>query len=164
VLIQLYGDKVDGELHAVAISDWRTDENRNQTILITLLCCCSRRRGDKQRADCQQRKNQAKIPYGFVVGDTTLPAGTYEIGVADDHALNVLQIQSANGKTKILFATESIQLSSAKRDSKLVFDKVGDTYFLSRVFLGGDDSVNELPKSKRQRKLEEQGLTAATIQ
>ena len=91
-----------------------------------------------------------------------MPAGKYEIRVADDvTGRNLLQIQSANGKTTVFFNTESIQLSRAKRDSELVFDKIGDTYFLSRVFLGGDDSGNELPKSKRQRKLEGRGLTAA---
>jgi hypothetical protein len=39
-------------------------------------------------------------------------------------------------------------------------DKIGDTYFLSKVFLEGDDGGNQLLKSKMQRRLEENGSIA----
>ena len=104
---------------------------------------------------------RANIPHAFVVNNTTLPAGTYEIRVADDDAdLNVLEIRSVNRKIAVLVDTESTEAKRIMQTSELVFDKIGDTYFLSRVFLSGDQSGNQLVKSKRQRKLEESGLTA----
>jgi hypothetical protein len=98
-----------------------------------------------------------------VVNNTTLPAGSYAVRVADDYQdLTVLEIQSANGKTTVFFDTEPVSLARTMRNSELVFDKIGDTYFLSRVFLSGDESGNQLLKSKRQRRLEENGSTAAS--
>ena len=103
---------------------------------------------------------RATIPHSFVVHNTTLPAGTYTIGVAEKDTaadLNVLEITSANGKTNVLFDTESITGTRPARHTELVFDKIGDTYFLSQVFLKGDNGANQVVKSKMQRRLEESG-------
>ena len=105
---------------------------------------------------------RANIPHSFVVNNTTLPAGTYTITVSDNDSadLNVLEIRSTNGKSTVLFETEPVNVRRTARRSELVFDKIGDTYFLSRVFMRGDEGGNELFKSKRQKRLEEGGSTA----
>lgn len=102
----------------------------------------------------------ANIPHAFVVRDTTLPAGKYTIRVADATDLNVLEIRSADGRTAVVFETESVQANRAPGKSELVFDKIGDKYFLSQVFLKGDNSGNQLLKSRMERKLEEGDLKA----
>jgi hypothetical protein len=111
------------------------------------------------RSDAQIRAN---IPYSFVVNNTTLPAGGYVITVVDPYesVLTVLEIRSANGKTAVLFKTEPVTVSGSARQTELVFDKIGDTYFLSKVFLEGDEGGNQLPKSKMQRRLKENGSIA----
>lgn len=106
---------------------------------------------------------KANVPYAFVVGDTTLPAGAYTIRVADGFQ-NVLVITSATGKTAVLFQTEPVTARSAMDKNELVFDKIGDTYFLSQVFLRGDVSGSQLLKSKMQLRLEEGGSTATAHQ
>jgi len=104
---------------------------------------------------------KVNIPHSFVVNNTTLPPGTYTIKVADDYSnLNVLEIRSANGKMNVLFDTEPVNLEREKRESEVVFAKIGDNYFLSQVFLKGDESGNQVLKSKRQRRLEETGSVA----
>jgi hypothetical protein len=105
---------------------------------------------------------RANIPYSFVVNNTTLPAGTYLITVVylNGSDLTVLKIGSANGKTAVFFNTEPVTVSGSAPQTELVFDKIGDTYFLSRVFLEGDEGGNQLPKSKTQRRLEENGSIA----
>jgi len=106
---------------------------------------------------------KANIPHSFVVNNTTLPPGSYTIRVADDYSnLNVLEIRSANGKTNVLFDTEPVNLPRVMSRSELVFDRIGDTYFLTRVFMRGDESGNQVLKSKEQRRLEESGSTAKT--
>ena len=104
---------------------------------------------------------RANIPYSFVVNNTTLPAGTYMVTVLDAYAsdLSVLEIRSANGKTAVLFETEPVTVPGLAPRTELVFDKVGDTYFLSKVFLK-DDEGDQLLKSKTQRRLEENGSIA----
>lgn len=105
---------------------------------------------------------KANIPNSFVVNNTTLPAGTYVITVVDVGAsdLTVLEIRSANGKTAVLFDTQSVTVPGLAPQTALVFDKIGDTYFLSRVFLKGNEGGNQLLKSKMQRRLEENGSIA----
>lgn len=104
---------------------------------------------------------KVNIPYAFVVNNTTLPPGAYTIKVADDFSnLNVLEIRSANGKTNVLFDTEPVNFEREKRRSEVVFDRIGETYFLSQVFLKGEESGNQVLKSKRQRRLEESGSIA----
>jgi hypothetical protein len=103
---------------------------------------------------------EANIPYAFVVKDTQLPAGKYTISVADSTDPNVLEIRSANGHTAVLFETENMLVKRTMRRSELVFDKIGDNYFLSQVFLKGDDSGNQLPMSRMARRLEDGGHKA----
>jgi hypothetical protein len=97
-----------------------------------------------------------------VVNNATLPAGTYLITVVDVGAsdLTVLEIRSANGKTAVLFDTQSVTVPGLAPQTALVFDKIGDTYFLSRVFLKGNEGGNQLLKSKMQLRLEENGSIA----
>jgi len=104
----------------------------------------------------------ADIPYSFVVNNTTLAAGTYVISVADPYGfdLTILKIRSANAKTTVLFDTEPVPAQGIATRTELVFDKIGNTYFLSKVFLEGDEGGNRLLKSKKQRRLEENGSIA----
>ena len=103
---------------------------------------------------------RASIPYSFVVNNSALPAGRYVITVANPYGsdLTVLEIRSADAKTAVFFKT--VTVSGAARQTELVFDKIGDTYFLSRVFLKGDGGGNQVLKSKMQRRLEENGSVA----
>ena len=104
---------------------------------------------------------EANIPHAFMVKDKQLPPGSYMVKVANKSGdLNVLEIRSHDGHTAVLFETESIQVNRAPGTSELVFDKVGDKYFLSQVFLKGDENGNQLAKSKMQRELEDGGLKA----
>ena len=102
----------------------------------------------------------ANIPFAFVVKDKTLPAGKYVIRVADPTDLKVLEIRGARRGKGVLFETEGVQPERSPRKSELVFDKVGDTYFLSQVLVEGDSTGNQLLKSKMERSLEDGGMTA----
>ena len=104
---------------------------------------------------------EANIPHAFVVEKTTLPAGKYMIKVADPNGdLSVMEIRSANGHTAVAFETEGAQPRQAPNKTELVFDKVGDTYFLSEVLVSGDDTGARLKKSRMEERLEGKGQTA----
>jgi len=133
------------------------------TKLFLSLCLVSL--GATLTANAQIRSDatiRANIPYSFVVNNTTLPAGTYVIKVADSDAsgLSVLMIRSENGKTAVLFDTLPVTVPGFAPQTALVFDKIGDTYFLSKVFLKNYEGGNQLQKSKTQRRLEENGSIA----
>ena len=77
----------------------------------------------------------ANIPHAFVVGDTTLPAGKYTVRMADaNDNSNVLEIRSAKGKMAVFVATQPIEELRAARRTELVFDQIGDQWFLQRSY------------------------------
>lgn len=102
---------------------------------------------------------EGNVPFAFSVGNTTLPAGKYEIRRLDDSEPSVLELSSSNGRTKVVFETEDTQTREDQimGNTKLVFNKAGDKYFLSQIWVAGSASVNELPKSKMEKKLEDGG-------
>jgi uncharacterized DUF497 family protein len=105
---------------------------------------------------------EANIPHPFVVEKTTLPAGRYMIKLADTHDndLNTMEIRSVSGHTAVFFETEDEKAKENPSKTELVFNKVGDTYFLSEVFVAGDYTGNKLRKSRMEERLEAKGMTA----
>jgi hypothetical protein len=103
---------------------------------------------------------EANIPYAFVIGDRTLPAGKYTIKVSDDMNLNLLVVRSADGRTAAFFQTQDAQANETPRQTELVFNKIGDSYFLSQIWLAGSNQGAELEKSKAEQKLEAGGMTS----
>src|SRR6266403_5767222 len=102
---------------------------------------------------------EANIPFAFAVGDTTLTAGKYEIKTLDDESANVLELRSVNGQPSVVFATEDAQTRSdqAVNKTELVFNKVGNQYFLSQIWVAGSAAGNEVPKSRMEKRLAKGG-------
>jgi hypothetical protein len=105
---------------------------------------------------------EANVPFAFTVGDTRLPAGNYYIRTLDDNAPSLLEISSVDGRTSVAFDTENATTRNdrAAKTTELVFDKVGDRYFLSQVWVSGSTYGSELAKSKLQKNLESSGSKA----
>lgn len=103
---------------------------------------------------------QANVPFTFVVGDTTLPAGKYDIRVLDGDSANVLELRSVHGRTSVVFDTENAETRRDQIVSKgeLAFDKIGDTYFLSQIWMAGSASGSQLVKSRMEKRLEGKGM------
>ena len=98
----------------------------------------------------------ADIPFGFTVRDATLPAGEYSIKRIDSVDPSVMEISSADG-AKLVFLVGSAQATKQPEQTKLIFDRVGDRYFLSEIFEEGNNSGVELKKSRAERELEKEG-------
>lgn len=105
----------------------------------------------------------ANIPFQFVVGRTTLPAGKYVIRQIDDAetSSNVLEIRSANNKIVTLFDTENASLNQDAKKTEISFDKIGDQYFLSQIFVEGENYGVQAIESKMERKLKDGGQQVA---
>jgi hypothetical protein len=100
---------------------------------------------------------QANVSFPFVVGDTTLPAGKYEISTVDaTSSPNVFELRSVNGRTSVVFETEDVQTPNDQPVSKteLVFKTIGNKHFLSQIWVAGTLTGSELPTSKMEKRLE----------
>jgi hypothetical protein len=102
---------------------------------------------------------EVNVPFAFVVGDTSLPAGKYEIRTIDSTANDVLEIRSADRHTAVVFDTSDAQTRRDQIESKteLVFDNVEGQYFLSQIWVAGTSTGNELNKSRMEKRLTDSG-------
>ncbi len=84
----------------------------------------------------------AKIPFAFMVGKATLPAGEYDF-VADSTPEVVMRIMNVDKKSEAVFEPVITRLAAGMhttpKDSHIVFDKVGDVYTLSEIWVPGED-------------------------
>lgn len=76
------------------------------------------------------------IPFDFVIGTTTFPAGTYLISRAFDQQSGELLIRSKDGKTAAFFLPIAAGPSDSNGEVKLRFRHEGDQYRLMTVFGG----------------------------
>jgi len=74
---------------------------------------------------------KADVPFAFNVGTAQLPAGTYEIRTLSQSG-NQIMIQ--NSKTSASAVSIARRDGSRSTESKLVFERIGNQYFLSEVW------------------------------
>ena len=80
---------------------------------------------------------EVTVPFDFSAGKANLKAGSYRIHRLSGSAIS---IRSANGETAaIVSAPLSIGSRDFKAGERLVFNKYGDRYFLSQVWLSVDN-------------------------
>jgi hypothetical protein len=92
----------------------------------------------------------ATVPFDFTVGQTRMPAGTYQISPLAHGAIVV-----RDGKTAKSVASVFRWEDAGKGDSTptLVFHRYGDEYFLSQVSRGHGNGVMQLPTSKLEEEV-----------
>ena len=74
---------------------------------------------------------KADVPFAFTVAQKTLPSGRY-IVMTDGQG--VITIQSYETGTSVIALALSQQESPRKTDSKLIFHRVDNQYFLSQIW------------------------------
>ena len=93
---------------------------------------------------------KADIPFNFVVGDRQLPSGEYH--VKQSHP-GLTLIQSKDARSSAMILTRGTQAAKISDAGKLVFNRYGDQYFLSKIWAPSSDMGRELPKSRLEREL-----------
>jgi hypothetical protein len=105
--------------------------------------------GAAMPASAQTSYMRVKIPFAFVAGKTSLPAGEYRMQV-DAHT-RVLQIQpaAANVAYYVLLSTSADSREGAPADSGLLrFQKVDGQYYLGEIWRPAQDWGNKLSMPK----------------
>jgi hypothetical protein len=106
------------------------------------------------------RSVMAKVPFKFVVGDRVLPAGEYSIKQLSPV---VLMIRSSDGRTVTTVQTRACESVEPQSEASLVFNKYADQYFLSRVWVGGENQGRELKMSGGEGQLAKAGVKRETV-
>ncbi len=87
------------------------------------------------------------IPFAFAVAGQQLPAGHYIVKAKDDF------VGIFNSNKQVLFVPTHAAVRTAAEDTKLVFHRYGDRYFLSSVWVKGKITGKELFRSRAEREL-----------
>ena len=94
-----------------------------------------------------QSRLDARVPFAFIAGEKSMPAGSYEISTSG--AAPVLCSLETN-QSRFLMNSIHLQDWNAK-SSKLVFHKYGDQYFLSEIWDGQSSIGVKLAESRREK-------------
>ncbi len=96
------------------------------------------------------QKIAANVPFDFTVIDEHLSAGKYTLSETPE---GTVFIQSEQPGTAISFLAISAQANKAQENSKLVFRRYGDRYFLSEIWCQGTDRGRELRISRVEQEV-----------
>jgi len=98
---------------------------------------------------------EAKIPFDFIAGKKLLPAGDYTIKRGIEDQRDLLLIRGVDNPQAVFIFAEDTRADETPNATDLVFNKVGDEYFLSQVWVAGQDIGREIPKPRAERRLEQ---------
>ena len=105
------------------------------------------------------------VPFDFVVGKKTLPAGVYTIR---EHSASgpgaTLLIQSPKNKVAIITGTQPFQLQTGKAKPKLEFTHHQGQYFLSCVQMPGAEFGRRLRIRNREAEVAKAVVETVSIQ
>jgi len=103
-------------------------------------------------AQAQTTNITAKIPFGFIVGNQTYSAGEYTVRSMSQSS-PAIRIDNADESEKGITLANVCRSGGAADATTLVFQRLGDNYFLYQVWTGGSNTGREFPMTKTQVQL-----------
>jgi len=100
------------------------------------------------------RQTIIHIPFNFIVGEKSFPAGKYVFERIRKDSDTVWVIGHKDDTGKALLLTRPGRANDVVNETRLVFNRYDDLYFLSQFWIVGSQTGHELPISKRERALE----------
>jgi hypothetical protein len=102
---------------------------------------------------------KGKVPFDFHVGSVDMPAGDYTVRQSG----SIVTVRTAEGRTVTAsYLTSPTRAPEARRDGTMVFNRYGDDYFLTKVWIPNSTEGRALPTSKREKELISRAVTVQT--
>jgi hypothetical protein len=103
-------------------------------------------------AQAQTTNVKASIPFDFVVGDHAYPAGDYTVkSMAIDSA--AIRIDNADESEKGIALANACEKLQPATQTTLVFQRLGNNYFLYQIWTEGNSAGREFRMSKAEVQL-----------
>ena len=103
-------------------------------------------------AQAQTTNVKASIPFDFVVGDHAYSAGEYTVKSLSQGSA-AIRIDNADESEKGITLSNACGTGQPADRTTLVFQRLGDNYFLSQVWSEGSSTGREFRMSKREVQL-----------
>jgi len=101
---------------------------------------------------------QANVSFGttfdFMVQDTKMPAGTYQIAKVNESTYRLTNVKSHE---QAMFTIESTLMQAAPKSFTLYFNVYGDQYYLSKFCHRGETSGFMIPQTDAEKALAQKG-------
>jgi len=106
---------------------------------------------------------RANVEFDFQIGERMYPAGEYRIESISQQSDSILQIRSLGdgNKNELFVANHSI--GGKGQTPRLIFQKYGENYVLTKIFLDTDQWGYSIRPSRRQRE-SDQNLALASLE
>lgn len=98
---------------------------------------------------------KVNIPFSFSVDNHTLPAGQYYVRTVTPE--RNIALVSTDGKQSLVISDLPNYASNPSPNSRLVFNKYGNDYFLAQVWTRGENVARNPFVSKRQAEIAQSG-------
>jgi hypothetical protein len=97
---------------------------------------------------------QFTIPFSFLVGDREFPPGRYEVR-PEGTGFTQLTLRNIDDGTKIVLPVATRPAERGDADPQVVFDKTGETHYLSEIHVPGSDghAVKGAPGEHKHERL-----------
>jgi hypothetical protein len=100
----------------------------------------------------QETNVKADVPFDFVAGDHVYPAGEYTLkSMLDTDA--VIRIDGSPEFPGRNLLSNACTLITPSKQTKLVFRRVGESYFLYQVWVAGNLGGREFPRGRAETRL-----------
>ena len=100
------------------------------------------------------RQTIIHIPFNFSVGEKNFPSGKYVIERNRNNSDTVWVIRAKDNVGSAILLTQPVRANDVVEETRLVFNRYDDLYFLSEFWVVGSQTGHEIPASKRERTLE----------
>jgi len=99
-----------------------------------------------------------EVPFQFMVGTRTVPAGTYIVRQAYEDSI-IFAIENAGAKVYVGFLVNHEEKAQTGQGTSLIFHQYGDRYFLNGIRLN-EGIIERLSESKAEAELRARNATA----
>ena len=100
------------------------------------------------------RQTIIHIPFNFSVGEKSFPSGKYVIERNGNNSDTVWVITNKETDRSAIVVTRSARANDVVEETRLVFNRYDDLYFLSEFWIVGGQNGHEVPASSREKALE----------
>ena len=94
------------------------------------------------------------IPFNFSVGEKAFPAGKYVIERNRKDSDTVWVIRRKDNVGKAMLLTRPVRANDVVEETRLVFNRYNDLYFLAEVWTPGSQTGREINISNREKALD----------
>jgi hypothetical protein len=104
-------------------------------------------------AQAQTTHMKVTVPFEFTAGNVHLPAGEYEVTALGPWGGRTLSVHNVNSNAGTVVVSNSCRSQKPAADSKLVFHRFGQQYFLAEVWNQSSFAGSEIEINPRQTEL-----------